>query len=441
MRLFTDRAGGIAHTDDPKGRRVRSSTLGAAGKRGMALLLVLTSIAVLTAVAVEFSYDTRIDTTLAANARDELRAHYMARSATNLSRLVLHFQYQLDRQGGQIAQAMGALGGGAGAGMSMPKIRLWEVLPVESSAINTFVGAISGPPPEDAPDAPLSAAPGEMVPATGLVEFGSYEGGFSASITDEESKINLNRLNNPGARGRVAAQQLMLLWNDPRWDFLFNETTSHREKYNREEMMLHIRDWIDEDEAGSALDRISGEIVQSAADEVGPYTKYRPTYKPKNALFDSLDEVYLVAGVTDRLMAAFGDRLTVYPDINDKLNINTTDPFQQYVNILAAAADENHPSLQNPATIQLVLEQIELARVFGPFMGLSVQQFVGILEGAGIQVKPEIKHNPQGNDFLGDQSKTFRIEAVGQVGNVTRKLTSVVRYDEALGKLLYYRED
>lgn len=403
----------------------------------MALLLVLTSIAVLTAVAVEFSYDTRIDTTLAANSRDELRAYYMARSATNLSRLVLHFQHQLDQQGGQLQQAAAAAGM---PDMGMPKIRLWEALPVESSAINMFIGAASGPPSTDTPDAPLSPRPGEAVPATGLMSFGSYEGGFSASITDEESKINLNRLNNPGATGRVAAQQLMMLWNDPRWDFLFNETTSHGEKYTREELLLHLRDWIDEDQSGSALDRVSGEIVQAAADEVGPYTRYRPAYKPKNALFDSMDEVYQVAGVTDRLMAAFGDRLTVYPDINAKLNINTNDPMQQYVNILIAAADENHMALQNPATIQLILEQIELARML-PFTSLSVSQFVGILEGAGIPVKPEIKHNPQANDVMSDQSQTFRIEAVGQVGDVTKKLTSVVRYDQALGKLLHYRED
>lgn len=429
MRLFTDKACGIARTDASRGERVRSSTLGAAGKRGMALLLVLTSIAVLTAVAVEFSYDTRIDTTLAANSRDELRAHYMARSATNLARLVLHFQHQLDNMRGQ---------GPAGA---MPGINLWMALPVESSAINMFVGAVSGPPPADVPDAPLAPAPGEMVPAKGLTSFGSYEGSFSASITDEESKLNLNRLNNPGEAGQIAAQQLMLLWEDPRWDFLFNETTSHGEKYTREELMLHIRDWIDEDQAGSALDRIGSQIVQSASDEVGPYTRFRPSYKPKNALFDSLDEVYLVAGVNDRLMAAFGERLTVYPDINSPLNVNTDDPVMRLLCILIAAADQNHPLLRNPATIQIILEQIEMAQMLGPFMRLTVEQFAGIVEGAGIPVKPEIKHNPRGNKYLTDMSQTFRIEAVGQVGNVTRKLTTVVRYNEALGKLLHYRED
>jgi general secretion pathway protein K len=426
MRIFSDQAGGVR-------RPSAASTVGKEGKRGMALLLVLTSIAVLTAVAVEFSYDTRIDSTLAAHGRDELRAYYMARSATNLSRLLLHFQGQIDRQGAQLGQLMG---GGAA-----PKIRLWEALPIESSAINLFVGSISGPPPEDIPQAPLAPRPGEAVAAAGLQSFGSYEGGFSAGITDEEAKINLNKLNNPGLRGTIAAQQLMLVWDDPRWDFLFDEETSHRERYTREELLLHIRDWIDEDESGSALDRISGEIVPSASDEAGRYTRYRPTYEPKNALFDTLDEVFLVAGVGDRLMAAFSDRLTVYPDINSKLNINTNDPMQQYINILAAAEQPDNPLLQNPQTLQLVLDQIEMARMFGPFMGLTVQQFVGILEGVGITVRPEIKHNPNANDFLGDQSQTFRIEAVGEVGDVTKKLTTVIRYDEGLGKLLYYRED
>jgi general secretion pathway protein K len=407
----------------------------------MALLMVLTCVAVLTAVVVEFAYDTRVDATLAANARDELRAHYMARSATNLARLVLHFQGQLDRQSQQIQQAIGAATGGAAAGMAVPKIQLWKLLPVESGTINMFVGAIAGAPPEDVPLAPTDPRPGEMVPAAGLQSFGTFDGGFSASIEDEESKLNLNRL----ARGldtasAATAMHMMLLWKDPRWDFLFNEDNLHRERFTREELVAHLRDWGDANEAGATIDRLTGKLVDGVSDEVGPYTDYRPDYKPKNAPFDTVSEVYQVAGWGDRLMSAFGDRLTVYPDINSPLNINTDDELQQYVNILMAAENPDLPALQDPAVIQVILEELQLIRMFGGAIPMTVQQFASVLVGAGIPVKPEIQHSG-GGQLLGNTSQTFRIEAVGQAGDVTRRITTVVKMDDQLGKLLYWRED
>ncbi len=76
---------------------------GAGSARGVALILVLTTIAILTSIGVDFSYSSRVSLRLAENARDELRAYYLARSAVNLSRLLLHFQKQVDQMGGQIA--------------------------------------------------------------------------------------------------------------------------------------------------------------------------------------------------------------------------------------------------------------------------------------------------------------------------------------------------
>ena len=73
-------------------------------ERGAALLLVLLVVAVVTVLAMELAYDTRISLQIAANARDELRASYQARGAVALSRLVLHFQQRLDQAGGAASQ-------------------------------------------------------------------------------------------------------------------------------------------------------------------------------------------------------------------------------------------------------------------------------------------------------------------------------------------------
>src|SRR5205807_6205116 len=117
-----------------------------ANHRGVALILVLTTIAILTSLGVDFSYQSRVSLKLAENLRDETRAYYLARSAVNLSRLLLHFQKQVDQMGGQIGTvASGLLQRSQGKGGTPPPpaqgtatannlgIRLWEILPVDSN--------------------------------------------------------------------------------------------------------------------------------------------------------------------------------------------------------------------------------------------------------------------------------------------------------------------
>src|SRR5258708_11818654 len=81
--------------------------------RGVALILVLTTIAILTAIGVDFSYSSRVSLKLAENLRDDTRAYYLARSAVSLSRLLLHFQKQVDQLGGQLTAGLPGLLAGA----------------------------------------------------------------------------------------------------------------------------------------------------------------------------------------------------------------------------------------------------------------------------------------------------------------------------------------
>src|SRR5258705_2343461 len=155
--------------------------------RGVALILVLTTLAILTAVGVDFSYQSRVSLKLAENLRDETRAYYMARSAVNLSRLLLHFQKQVDQLGGQLTQSLSkllaptqttpatqpkttptagqALSGNAAAPSSSLGIRLWDILPIDSNAFSGLLaGNVSGfdaKAPEGSESAPVPLAPGE----------------------------------------------------------------------------------------------------------------------------------------------------------------------------------------------------------------------------------------------------------------------------------------
>ena len=71
------------------------------------MLIVLTWLALMISLVSEFTYGTTVDAAQAANARDELRAHYLARSSVNLSRLLIKIQQQfVDPSMGQAQQML-----------------------------------------------------------------------------------------------------------------------------------------------------------------------------------------------------------------------------------------------------------------------------------------------------------------------------------------------
>ena len=435
--------------------------------RGVALILVLTVIAILTSIGVDFSYNSRVSLKLAENARDGMRAYYLARSAVNLSRLLLHYQKQLDGAGAQLAGLAGGLGGGSaglpggrppptGAGAAAPPslgIRLWDLVPIDSNAFGLLlsgagadaIGADGTVLARDraqqgsaGPERPRDLPP----PERPLHAFGDFAGSYRTKIVDENSRINVAKLNGLSTQALAALIQMRAMMADPKYDFIFNEEDAQHDRVARDDVILAMKDWIDEDETGSGIDPTQtrgNPFVNAFSDENGPYSRYTPRYKAKNAKFDSMEELYQVRGVNDRFMAAFGDRLTVWPDINSKLNINTNDPLQQATNIIIAADNPNDPRLRDPALLSTILQAIRVRKMFS-FFGLTAQDFLGVLVANGIKVRSDFLVANSPNNMLGEQSDTFRITATGKVGRIERTVTAVVRYDDLLGRLLYWKE-
>ena len=195
----------------------------------------------------------------------------------------------------------------------------------------------------------------------------------------------------------ATVQSLLDLMGDQRFEFLFEKEDSNGVKAKPEEIIVAMKDWIDEDEVGDSLNLptiMTNPFVRGFADENREYQAFDPRYVAKNAPFDSLDELYRVHGVNDRFMAAFRDRLTVYPDKNRNLNINSDDPMLMHAAILAvldpnSPAGRLNPQLQNPLFVNELIERIRAARMFS-FLGMSVQDFVGIVQAAGLAVNPAV---------------------------------------------------
>ncbi len=462
-------------------------------ERGIAMLLVLIGIAVLALVANEVRYNSVVELRLATNQRDELRAHYLAKSGVSLSRLMLRFQKQVDSiqlpnlggllqsltgggaggaaggglasllggggagalaglLGGGGAGALGALAGAAGgapggAPQSM-SIQLWRMAKVDCHMLEAMV------PPDDAkksgfaPSKPdkkfkFDEENPELAAAQAKKKFGTFTGCFNSVITDEEERINLNKLDAPQLTAQVLLAQLMTTLNDKKYEFLFEKEDSNRIKVTPNDVIIAMRDWVDEDESGSALNLNGGgePFVKGFSDENGEYSRYDVRYRAKNSRFDSLDELFMIHGINDRFMAAFKDKFTVYPDINSRPNINTDDPMLLELAIRSIADPARpDPRLADPLFIDTLIKKIRAARVFALF-GMGIMDFVNIVTAAGVAVNPSIMNNAQNQRFIGDKSTTYRVSVTGEAGDVTKTISVVIRLDDGLGRLVYWREE
>jgi general secretion pathway protein K len=416
-------------------------------RRGAALLLVIASIAVVTALTVDLATSTRVSVQLAANARDELKATYLAKSAVNLSRLILYFQQQLEGAG-QAAGAGAALlggqpttsrpGGGLAGGLGGLQlgVRLWEVVPVSSTTLG-FVGG--GP-----------AAPGTREGRDAFPAFGSFEGTFEAKVEDEDRKINLRQFDGVRPFHWAQTSRLAELLKEPRWDFLFDRDDANGIRASRLELFAALKDWIDLDETASAY---TGQPLQpfesGFSDENAVYDRLPERYKAKNAPWDSLDELYLVAGVSDAFMAAFGDRLTVYPDVSATINVNTDDPRELLLNAVTMGGGLLQPAMLDPYFLERLRAGLAMVRPF-PFLALTPIQFAQVLQALGVKVAPEYlaAGNAGVTGAFGARSSTFRIRATGRSGDVVRSLEAVVIFDRRslglerdLGRLIHWSEE
>ncbi|HEX9052827.1 MAG TPA: hypothetical protein VF841_20030 [Anaeromyxobacter sp.] len=399
-------------------------------ERGAALLIVTVAVAVLTALAADLAYEARVSLQIAANERNEVQATYLAKSGVALGRLVLSFQQEIDQLQAPVQ------------GIPMPRPQLWKLVPVGPELADALLAGAPLARPEK------GAAPA-AVPASGA---------FDVRIDDEGRKVNA-QLEAFNDTGNLLPAQVLALWQlicDPKWDPLFDREDADGQRYSRADLLIDLRDWVDEDAVSSAL---SASFVPNSCqilvpqkpfesgfgDENRPYDRGDDRYRAKNARMDSLDELYLVAGVGDAFMAAFGDQLTVYLARDEQQNVNTTDP-EQLRRLAQAMAEQppDQPKLDDPLTLALLQKAVVL-KTFGGILTMSPAELAQMVQAVGITVD-QAKVTGPSSPFT-DSSKVFRLRSAGRVGDVNKTLDVIVRMDKAQGvvvtpgKILHWREE
>jgi general secretion pathway protein K len=322
----------------------------------------------------------------------------------------------------------------------VPRPQLWKLVPVTSQLTDGLFGAAGGaggpvPPPVLGDAKPRPPA----------------EGQFDALIEDEDRKVNAQLDGNP--RGGLQGGQLeafLELVADRRHDFLFEREDANGVKISRTDLAIGLADWVDDDQVQSAITGNPDRPFEPGfGDENFYYDRGRDRYKAKNARFDSLEELYLVAGVGDTFMAAFGDRLTVYTKRDAKMNVNaeTRDELLRNARIMARPAGQ--PILSDPSFPERLEKAVRDMRL-GGFVAMTPQQFAAVLESLGVAVGPNYRQGStdQRGAFT-DRSRVFRIRGTGTAGQVSKSIEVVVTFDQAqareeaagLGRPLHWYEE
>jgi general secretion pathway protein K len=388
-----------------RARRLRARR----ARRGVALILVLSSLTILTVMLSEIQDESAAELGSALSARDAVVAEYAAKSAVNLSRLLIAAEPTIRKTLAPLFLMMKS---------APPQIPVWEFSDRVMGAFN------------DAQGAEAFKALGSFDLTQGK-NLGLTGAGFELKVIDEDSKLNLNEPARGGAFGqsRLAAQ-LIGLMGGVQNDALFEGRDADGQFSDRQTICSSVVDWADPDQDTYVCDP-NNPTAQTAAAEDSFYELLKRPYQRKNAAFDSLEELHKLRGFSDDFWATFiepdpdkPEKRTVTVWGQGTINVNTANP-QTLLAFICANAPMARPCT-DPAEAQKFLMMVSMLRGASAGVPLfsSPKMFINalgnkgpigeMLKTVGVEPVPWLSED-QATKMISVESKLFSIYATGVV--------------------------
>jgi general secretion pathway protein K len=378
-------------------------------RRGVALIMVLGALTVLTVMLTEFQNETSAELGSSIAQRDALKAEYAARSAINLSRLLIAAEPTIRKPISFMLRGVS-------------QIKVWEYAGPVLSAFN------------DAENSDQFSALASVNLAEGK-NLGMEGAGFEVTIVDEDAKLNVNRA---AVGGSVGVQQLsarlITLLGQPQYATLFEGEDADGQVNDPQTICAAIVDWVDPNQ-DAALDFCNplSETAQQTVPEDTFYQQLDQPYFRKNAPFDSLEELRMVRGVNEDFWFTFVDPDPAKPD---KRNWTVWGGSQ--INVNSATADliwglacdhgmgaPEHPICTDPEQAVKFLTSVGMVRNLMPGVPAfkSPKDFINALKGKGMfSLMVDITGLEPFRDFKSEstlesavttESKVFSVYATG----------------------------
>ncbi|HEX5034790.1 MAG TPA: hypothetical protein VFW62_09935, partial [bacterium] len=159
--------------------------------RGIALLMVLASLALLSGVVVEFAYNSNVTYNLAMNEKERTQAYYLAQSGLAFTKLVIKYDKEARRLASQASSRLGR---------NFQVEPLYVMIPISSELLRgmaSMSNPAASPGGGEEGEGEEAPPPDEKAQALGAFnlqnsDFLNFEGDFSSEVIEENTKINLN---------------------------------------------------------------------------------------------------------------------------------------------------------------------------------------------------------------------------------------------------------
>ncbi len=405
-------------------------------QKGVALLIVLSSIMLLSALVVEFAYQTNVTYNISMNEEERMKAYYLALSAINFSRVVLKYNKEAQKMVAQAAQQLG----------SNIKVQpLYKMIPINSAIIRGLIQSAGTA--ENAGEAPANSENTEgdkKQSAMGAAKQGlsalntkaaesflNFEGDFLADIESLDGKIPLNAfyLLTPTQPeyDRLKYTLMFLLRQKPYEGLLKDRVRDSQDLANK------IVDYIDKN------DSVNDFGGSERGNELSSYAG--TNLKPKNAKAFTNDELIFVPGMTDDILGQLKKDVTVYKSdykinaclASDELLRAMILAFSQNRNDMEPLREDNQDRLKNAVTKvrEKCPDTAAMATALNEVLGVNAAGSSssstpppppsGSSSGTGGS-----SPNPSFASMLSTDEALFKIEATGSLGNAEVKIVDVL---------------
>jgi len=341
-------------------------------EKGVALMMALFAMMLLTFIAIEVSYDTTVDYVVASQQVNRIKAHYAAKAGIEISLLrVMLYKQAL-----------------ASFGASIPDKSLLD--PIWSFPFMWPPSAMGGKVNEVDKSMINKVTKESLMGST-----------YATTITPEGGRLDINDLGSPikSMKQSMITQLVKVFKSEVEHNEDFADKYSG---YRFEELVNNIADYIDEDK-----ESLNG------GDENAPYRDIddKDIEMPPNRPLRTVDELHQIAGMNEDFYRILAPRITVFG--TKGVNINYTDKET------LMALD---PSMTEEA-VSKVIERRSNPKMGGPFK--NEKDFFNFIQGYGVNYRAiEESKVP----LLFGVEFNFRITATGLSANVKREIT-VITYD------------
>ena len=355
--------------------RFRYNPLRKKNKKGVALLLAITSLMLMVYIASEVSVDSTIEFAVNSQEINRIKAYYAARNSAEIALL----RIKLFQQASQMQLP---------PGFAQELDQLWKFpfawpLPIGESATNADKDSV-----------------GDVLKAA------LFDGQYEHMINDEGSKIDVNDLTSASKTLRdVTKKQLLNLFEQK-----ITSDEKFRDQYQNfkfSELVHKITDWM-------SPVNTSG----NGGDKRSAFTELGENYPP-NRGFRTIDELRLVPGMNEDFFDLLAPHITIY----GMKSINPNIASQMVLKSLDTGITDD--------VIKEILNRRDNPEEGGPFKGGTSDEcrkdFKDFIEGRGARLTAlEFDQIP----FLCDKVINFRIQATGRSGtgksSVQKKINFVV---------------